>query len=86
VKKGRSTAASAEEFIALVAETIRRIRIEKGKSQEEVAGLAMSVRTYVRIEKGEVAPTLRSIYHIAAGLGVEPSHLFNGIHLATQED
>ncbi|MBU41601.1 MAG: transcriptional regulator [Spirochaetaceae bacterium] len=86
VKKGQIPVTSPEDLIREVAAIIRNIRKEKGLSQEEVAGLSMSVRTFVRIEKGEVAPTLRSVYHIARGLGVQPARLFEGIQLLERED
>lgn len=57
-------------------ETVRRLRLQRGLSQDEFAAVADLHRTYVGgIERGERNPTLTSIYRIAQALGVTPSEL-----------
>lgn len=65
------------EFQAKVAERIKSLRIEKDMTQEEVSGLDIANRAYQAIERGENAPSLKSIFLIARALGVEPMELLN---------
>lgn len=54
------------------AETLRRLRLERGWSQEELAKRAgFGVITIVRYENGATAPYARSVRALAAALGVE---------------
>jgi transcriptional regulator with XRE-family HTH domain len=62
-----------ERFGAL----IRRLRTEKGYSQERFAEVCRIDRSYVgMIERGEVSVTLTMIAKLAGGLGVSLSTLF----------
>lgn len=55
---------------------LRKVRIENGLSQEELADLAGLHRTYIsQIERGLKSPSLRSLEQIANGLGVTLSEL-----------
>ena len=55
---------------------LRKVRIEKGLSQEELADLADLDRTYIsQIERGLKSPSLRSLEQIINGLGVSLSEL-----------
>lgn len=64
------------EYARAVGEAIRRIREEKGLSQEELANRAGIHRTYVGgVERGERNPTVESLKKIADGLGVEPEEI-----------
>jgi transcriptional regulator with XRE-family HTH domain len=52
---------------------IRRLRLERGISQELLARLALtSTRTIARIEAREVTPRPATLSRIAVALGVEP--------------
>ena len=55
---------------------LRKVRIEKGLSQEELADLADLDRTYIsQIERGLKSPSLRSLEKIINGLEVSLSEL-----------
>ena len=58
-------------------ERVRKLRHEKGLSQEELAFRAKIHRTYLGgIERGERNPALKNIASIAEALGVSLSKLF----------
>lgn len=60
----------------VVAENVRRLRREAGKSQEELAERADLHRTYVgSIERAERNLSLDNIERLALALGVEPAEL-----------
>lgn len=60
----------------VVAENVRRLRREAGKSQEELAERADLHRTYVgSIERAERNLSLDNIERLALALGVEPAAL-----------
>lgn len=60
-----------------VAENLRRIRLECGFSQEELADLAGVNRNYIgMIERRENSPTVDMIERIANALGIDPAILF----------
>ncbi len=55
---------------------VRRLRMERGLSQEDFAAKADLHRTYMGgIERGERNPTLSTMLRIAKALGLPPSHL-----------
>jgi transcriptional regulator with XRE-family HTH domain len=57
-------------------EVLRKVRTDKGLSQEELADLAGLHRTYIsQIERGLKSPSLRSLEKIANGLGITLSEL-----------
>ncbi|QMU63589.1 MAG: helix-turn-helix domain-containing protein [Flavobacteriaceae bacterium] len=58
-------------------QNIKRIRKEKGLTQQDVAdGAEMLVPTYSRLERGGTNPNLSSIVRIADALGVSVIELF----------
>lgn len=60
----------------VVAENVRHLRREAGKSQEELAERAELHRTYVgSIERAERNLSLDNIERLALALGVEPAEL-----------
>ena len=63
--------------LALLGQQIRRLREEKGLSQEEFAGLADIDRAYYGgIERGERNVAALNLFKIAEALGVEVGKLF----------
>ncbi|HEY0188034.1 MAG TPA: helix-turn-helix transcriptional regulator [Cellulomonas sp.] len=56
-----------------VGRSVRRIRLDRGLSQEELADELGVHRTYMGgVERGERNLTLRSVERLARGLGVDP--------------
>jgi len=63
-----------------VGRTIRRLRIEKGLSQEVLSGLAGIARTHLTmIENGDKQPNFETIWKIALALDLTPSTLVSNI-------
>ena len=61
-------------------EKIKKLRIEKGLSQEKFALLIDMDRTYfATVEMGKRNVSLHNIEKIAGGLGISISELFDGI-------
>jgi transcriptional regulator with XRE-family HTH domain len=59
---------------------VRKLRVERGLSQEELADLCSLDRTYISgIERGIRNVALRNIEALAKGLGVPLSDLFEDI-------
>jgi transcriptional regulator with XRE-family HTH domain len=57
---------------------LRRLRTERGYSQERFAHLVDLDRTYIGgIERGERNPSLKAIIRLAGCLEVEPAKLFD---------
>lgn len=61
----------------IVARNVRRIRMERGLSQEDLADLVGISRNYVgMIERQENSPTVVMIERLAKALKVDPVQLF----------
>ena len=61
----------------VLAHNVRRLRLDRGLSQDELATEADSRQALVSsIEAGTANPTLNSLFKIAAALGVEVGELF----------
>jgi len=72
--KGTKTVdtASAKAF----GQAVRRVRLEKGVSQEDLAAIADIERAHMgRIERGEKTPTLRLILKISRALNISSAVL-----------
>ena len=64
------------ELRRIVAQNLRRLRQDRGLSQEELAGQAELNRNYVgMIEREENAPTVDTLEALAKVLNVEPEEL-----------
>lgn len=64
---------------ATLAQNIKRLRLERGLSQEALAGAAELHRNYVGgIERGERNVAIDNIGKIAAALGVSSADLVDG--------
>jgi transcriptional regulator with XRE-family HTH domain len=55
---------------------IRTLRLERGLTQEQVAGGRISLRAYQKIERGTTSARVESLFLIAAALDVHPRELF----------
>jgi transcriptional regulator with XRE-family HTH domain len=61
-----------------VARNIRRLRQERGLTQDELAVRIRITRNYVgMIERQESSPTVAILERIAKALGIEPARLFD---------
>jgi transcriptional regulator with XRE-family HTH domain len=66
-----------------VARNIRRLRVLRGHSQEDLADDAKIDRTYVsRLERGLENPTVAVLERLAAALGCEIRELFDASRVA----
>ena len=64
------------ELRRIVAQNLRRLRQDRGLSQEELADLAGLNRNYVgMIEREENAPTVDTLEELAKALKVRPEEL-----------
>lgn len=64
-------------FNQIIALNIRKLRLEKGISQEDLSADCGFFRTYVGlVENGKKAPSAFSVYRLAKGLGVPVSEIF----------
>lgn len=62
--------------------TLRRLRTERNKSQEELAAKAGISVQYLRgLEGGRYNPTLNVLFDIGSGLGVHPADLLRDVPL-----
>jgi transcriptional regulator with XRE-family HTH domain len=62
----------------IVARNIRRLREERGLTQEELAARIRINRNYVgMLERQENLPTVAMVERIAKALGIEPARLFD---------
>src|ERR671932_1131485 len=68
-------AAAGEESIGA---RVRRLRLERGLSQRELAGPGVSYAYISRIESGERKPSLKAMRYLAGRLGVDPEYLEDG--------
>lgn len=66
------------EIVAQLAQNVRRLRLAKGWSQEELAAQAGLHRTFIsQIERMVKTPTIESVDKLAKGLGVRPGALLD---------
>ncbi|HIE5095653.1 MAG: XRE family transcriptional regulator [Stenotrophomonas sp.] len=71
-------AAHETRLVTIFAANVRRLRKERGMSQEQLAEAAGVHRTYVgMIERGEKNVTIYNIERIAKALDVSPGSLLN---------
>ncbi len=65
-----------KQILIKFGERVRKLRKEKGMSQEQLADLAGIERSYMgTIERGERNPTLMKVYNIAKSLKVSAGQL-----------
>jgi transcriptional regulator with XRE-family HTH domain len=68
-----------------IGERIRRLRLERGLSQQQISGPGHTNAHISRIESGDRMPSMATIRKIARKLGVSPSYLETGVELSTRE-
>jgi transcriptional regulator with XRE-family HTH domain len=68
-------AASGEETVG---QRIRRLRLERGLTQREIAGPGVSYAYISRIEASTRNPSLKALRYLAGRLGVDPEYLETG--------
>jgi transcriptional regulator with XRE-family HTH domain len=65
------------DLAKILGRNVRRLRTERGASQEEIAFKAGLNRAYLSdVERGDRNPTVQVAGRIAKALGVEPKELF----------
>jgi len=65
-------------FLKAFGDNLRKVRLSKGLSQENLAGNAESVLSQIgRIERGQRAPTILTIQKLAMAMNIHPKELFN---------
>lgn len=65
------------EFLKAFGENLKRLRVEKGLSQEQLANDAdIPLQQVGRIERAEINTTLNTIKRLADALGINPKQLF----------
>src|SRR5438046_7322447 len=69
-----------------IGERIRRLRLERGLSQRELAEPGISYAYLSRIEAGQRAPSLKALRIVARKLGVTPEHLETGTSVSLAAD
>ena len=74
----RSLRVGCMELEKIFGRNVRRLRKERGLSQEELAEKAQLHPTYVSgIETGNRNPTVKIVSRIAGALGVDPARLLD---------
>ena len=69
-----------------VGQTIRRLRIRKGMTQELLSALAGIARTHLTmIETGTKQPNFETVWRIAVALDMNPSELVREIESETAQ-
>ena len=67
-----------EQFIKAFGNNLRRIRLEKGISQEDLADKANLTLSQVgRIERGVINTSISTVYSLASALEIESVDLFS---------
>src|SRR2546423_8023394 len=69
-----------------IGQRLRRLRLEKGLSQRELAGPGVSYAYVSRIEGNQRRPSLRAIRVLARKLGVSAQYLETGSMTTSEED
>ncbi|MEG8043882.1 helix-turn-helix transcriptional regulator [Sphingomonas sp. LR59] len=66
------------DLVQLLGENVRRLRKERGLSQEELAFRAGMKRSYLSdLERGTRNPTVRAVGRLAQALTTTPDHLLH---------
>jgi transcriptional regulator with XRE-family HTH domain len=72
---------AAADPVAAFGRRLKRLRLARGLSQEQLADLAQLDRTYVSsCEAGRRNATIRTIARLSLALGVDPSAMVSDLH------
>lgn len=69
-----------------IGQRLKRLRLEKGLSQRELAAPGVSYAYISRIEAGTRQPSVKALRRLATKLGVTAEYLETGSHLAPEEE
>ena len=69
-----------------IAVRLRRLRLERGMSQRELAGPGVSYAYISRIEAGQRRPSVKAIRTLARKLGISAQYLETGSMTTSEED
>ena len=79
-KAGKTTTEEKDPVAAKLGERIKQVRMERGKTIEEIAAAAMISSRYLwRVEDGRQNLSLRNVARIATALPIALSELFEGV-------
>jgi transcriptional regulator with XRE-family HTH domain len=68
---------SKARFTQILGNNIRKVRLGKGLTQDELSAKCSFYRTYINlVETANRTPSSYSLHRIAKGLGVSPSELY----------
>lgn len=66
----------------VIGKTIKALRIKRGLSQEDLAGLCEVDRSYISmIEVGRNEPSVSKIFELCIGLNIKPSSFFHLVEI-----
>lgn len=68
---------SYEEYLERFAANLKRVRNERGLTQEDMAELGFNYRYYQKLESGRYSPSLRTVFTLSAMLKVELADLLS---------
>lgn len=74
------------DLVQLLGQNVRRLRTERGLSQEELAFQAGMKRSYLSdMERGTRNPTVRALGRLAAAFSVAPSELLYPLEVSVEQ-
>lgn len=69
-----------QDLEQLFGQILRKVRRERGLSQEELGFEANYHRTYIsQLERGQKNPSLKAVFRLAQALGVKPSEMIRRV-------
>lgn len=64
------------DYIRAFGKNLKKLRSDRGLTQSELSSRSSICLSHIsRMERGESAPSVNAIYHLAVGLGLEPKIL-----------
>lgn len=72
------------QYCETIALWLKKIRTERGFTQEEVANIELDVKTYRRIENGENVPNLKTLIRILVNLNISLADFFDMVESEIQ--
>ncbi|MCX6118867.1 MAG: helix-turn-helix transcriptional regulator [Proteobacteria bacterium] len=65
------------KILKILSSNIRRLRLERGLTQEDMADYGFNYRHYQKLESGTYSPNLQTLHRLAIALNTEISNFFN---------